>query len=366
MTAHVEPVHARDVRTIWDGPIIDADVHVNASMAALRPRLDVYWREFMRERRWSGPPPGVHRIYPTRAPSSAMPAWVPADGRAPASDLSLLREHVLDRLGVDYAIANCYFGLDSLRHPDFTTALARAINDWLVEEWLERDSRLRASVVVPPRDPKAAIEEIERVGGHPGFVQALMPVRSEKLYGNRVYRPLLEAIAAQDLVFGLHFGGTPEGPPTSTGWPSLYVEEYAGEVGLYWAQVTSLIAEGAFQRLPTLRVAVLEGGWTWFPTFWWRLDKDWKGLRRDTPWVTEPPSRLIRERMRVSVAPVDGGPPDDVAATLRWLGTDRLLMFATDYPHWHDDDLAVLLGALDDDAARARLMAENARELYRL
>jgi hypothetical protein len=365
MTARAEPLHANEVRAVWDGPIIDADVHINASMAALRPYLDAYWQEFMRERRWGGPPAGIHRIYPGRASSSVMAAWVPGDGRPPASDLQLLREHILDHLRVDYAIANCYFGLDSLRHPEFTTALACAINDWLIEEWLERDPRLRASIVVPPRDLDAAIAEVKRVGGHPGFVQALMPVRSERLYGNRMYFRLIEEIATNDLVFGLHFGGTPEGPPTSTGWPSYYVEEYAGEVGLYWAQLTSLIAEGTLQRLPSLRVAVLEGGWAWLPSLWWRLDKDWKGLRRDTPWVNEPPSRLIRERMRVSVAPVDGGPPDDIAAMLRWLATDELLMFATDYPHWHDDDLVVLLAAMDD-GARSRLMAENAREFYRL
>ena len=52
-------------------------------------------------------------------------------------------------------------------------------------------------------------------------------------------------------------------------------------------------------------------------------------------------------------------------ATPRWLVTDELLMFATDYPHWHDDDLGSLLGALSEDA-RGKLMAENARAWYRL
>jgi hypothetical protein len=40
-------------------------------------------------------------------------------------------------------------------------------------------------------------------------------------------------------------------------------------------------------------------------------------------------------------------------------------MFATDYPHMHDDDVAQLLGVLAPDA-QAKLMAENARGWYRL
>jgi predicted TIM-barrel fold metal-dependent hydrolase len=42
-----------------------------------------------------------------------------------------------------------------------------------------------------------------------------------------------------------------------------------------------------------------------------------------------------------------------------------MLLFATDYPHAHDDDTAVLLGALSEEA-RPRVMSENAREWYRL
>jgi predicted TIM-barrel fold metal-dependent hydrolase len=362
----VAPQHFKEVRRLWDGAIIDADVHAEASLDALAPFLSMQWNEFMRERgfREVGGVQGVLRAYPD-APSSAMAEWVPQDGRRPASDLGLLRGHVLDHLDVDFAVANCYFGLDSVRHPDFAAALASAVNDWLIEEWLSKDKRLRASLVVPPRHPAAMMREIERVGGHPGFVQVLMPVRSDRLYGNRNWHPLLDVIASHDLVFGLHFGGTGDAAPTATGFPNHYFTEYAGEPALYWAQITSLIAEGAFQQVPSLRVSVLEGGFTWLPSLAWRLTKEWKGLRRDVPWVDRPPIDLIRDHMRFSVAPLDAGTPEDLEATVRHLGTDELLMFATDYPHWHDDDVATLLGAVPEQA-RAKLMAENARAWYRL
>lgn len=360
-------VHAKDVREIWAGPIVDADIHVNTSMDALRPYLEVQWLEFIRERGFGrmGEPLGIKRIYPPGAKSTAMPGWAPKDGRQPASDLSQLREHILDRLDVDFGIVNCYFAVDSIRYPEFAAAVAAAINDWLVAEWLDKDDRLRASIVVPARSPELAAREIDRVGDHPGFVQVLMPVRSDRLYGNRYWHPTLRAIARHDLVFGLHFGGTPDGPPTPTGWPSYYLAEYVGEPTLYWAQLTSLIAEGAFQEVPGLRVSVLEGGFTWLPPVAWRLTKEWKGLRRDVPWVDRAPSELIREHMRFSTAPVDAGSAEALEAVVRWLGSDELLMFATDYPHWHDDDVAALLDATGDDGRR-KLMAETARAWYRL
>ena len=360
-------VHSSEARSVWDGPIIDADVHINGTVAALHPYLQPQWLEFMRERGFGrmGEPMGIRRIYPPGAESTAMPKWVPQDGRAPASDLNLLREQVLDALAVELAIVNCYMAIDSIRYPDFSAALASAINDWLIAEWLEKDPRLRASMVVPARSPEMAAREIARVGGHPRFVQVLLPVRSDRLYGNRSWHPMFNELTRHDLVMGLHFGGTSEGAPTSTGFPSYYLAEYVGEMGVYWAQITSLIAEGAFSEFPSLRVSVLEGGFTWLPSLSWRLLKEWKGLRRDIPWVKTPPTQLIREHMRFSAAPIDCDSAADLEATLRWLGADEMLMFATDYPHWHDDDLAALLGVMSEES-RGKLMAENARAWYRL
>ena len=56
---------------------------------------------------------------------------------------------------------------------------------------------------------------------------------------------------------------------------------------IFQAQLTSLIAEGAFERFPELRVVLLESGFGWLPPLLWRLDKEWKGLRREIPWVKQ-------------------------------------------------------------------------------
>jgi predicted TIM-barrel fold metal-dependent hydrolase len=277
----------------------------------------------------------------------------------------LLRDHVLEPWSPDHAVLNCYYAIDSLRHPDWAAALAAAVNDWVKAEFLERDPRLVASIVVPARDPAAMVKEIERVGKDPRFVQVLMPVRSDRLYGQRIYHPVLEAIAEHDLVLGLHWGGMSEGPPSSTGWPSWYVEEYAAETQVFAAQIVSLVAEGVFQAFPNLRVSILEGGFTWLPAWGWRLNKEWKALRREIPWVNRLPLDIIRDHMRFSVAPTDAGSPEALAQIVRWLGAEEILMFATDYPHMHDDDVEMLLDAMPE-SMRPKMMAETAREWYRL
>jgi predicted TIM-barrel fold metal-dependent hydrolase len=349
----------------WAGPLIDADVHVNVpSIEHLRRYMSDHWAEFVVEAGFSGPF-GVATIYPPGAPTTVRPEWVPADGRPPASDLELVREQVLDAGGAEAAILNCYYGIESVRHPDLALALAQAVNDWLIAEFLDQDERLRASLVLPGHDPRAAAAEVDRVGGHPGFVQVFLPVRSAKLWGNRVWHPLFEAITRHGLVAGVQNGGIPDGPPTPTGWPSWYVEETAGDIQTFMAQITSMVAEGLFEQFPDLQVAVLEGGFTWLGPLLWRMDKEWKGLRRDIPWVKRPPSKTVREHFKFSVQPLDLGPAEHYGAVVDWLGSDELLMFGSDYPHWHNEDVAALLAVLPE-AAHARVMSENARSLYGL
>ena len=105
-------------------------------------------------------------------------------------------------------------------------------------------------MVVPIQNPQAAATEIERVGDNPGFVQVFLPVRSESPYGNRRYHAVFEAAARHDLVIGISYGGSPGNPITPTGWPSYYIEEYAGMAQVFQSQVMSMIVEGVFDRFP--------------------------------------------------------------------------------------------------------------------
>lgn len=346
--------------------MIDADVHLELpSVEALFPYLTAHWREYISQSAFKGP---VENPYPPGAPTSLRPDLRVVGGPALGTMLTQIREQVLDAQQLDYAILTCAYGIESIHNPDAAAALASAMNDWQIAAWLDQEPRLRGSIVVPSQQPALAAQEIARVGGHPGFVQVYLPVRSAALYGNRQFQPLYQAAVEHDLAIGLHFGGATGTPPSPVGWPTYYSEEYAGMTQVFQSQLTSLVVEGVFDRFPSLRVTCIESGWTWLPAYWWRIDKEWKGLRREVPWVRRAPSEYIREYCRFTWQPVDA-PPD--VATLQQvfdqLESPDLLLYASDYPHWHADtaverDFIAGLPA----AVRQKLLGENASSWYRL
>jgi predicted TIM-barrel fold metal-dependent hydrolase len=346
-------------------PIIDCDLHnTGPSVGALLPYLSAHWQETISQSAFKGP---VDTAYPRGAATSARPDATPPEGGPPGSSLALLQEQVLDAWNVEIGILNCAYAIESLHNPDAAVAMASAVNEWQIAAWLEPEPRLRASLVVPSHYPELAAREIDRLGSHPGFVQVFLPVRSASPYGNRRCWPIYEAALRHDLVIGLHFGGSPGNPPTPAGWPSYYIEEYVGMAQIFQSQVISLIAEGVFDQFPALRVALIEGGFTWLPSLMWRMDKEWKGLRREIPWVKRLPSDYIRQHIRLTLQPLDAPPePRRLEQILEQLDSDELLLFSTDYPHWHfDTPEEALLRELSPELER-KIMWENARAFYHL
>lgn len=95
--------------------------------------------------------------------------------------------------GIDIAILTGNAGLLGVSsHPNSTFGVnfSQAYNDWLIEEWLGHDPRLKGSMVIAPLDVRASVAEIERVGGHPEIVQVIMPSNSNRLYGDRYFWPI--------------------------------------------------------------------------------------------------------------------------------------------------------------------------------
>jgi predicted TIM-barrel fold metal-dependent hydrolase len=125
---------------------IDCDVHPTATgNNVLLPYLETYWRDSVQER---GMGSLESASYPPNAPITARPDFRGADGYA-ATDASELSSQVLDRWGASHAILNCLYGVQLIFNEDMARVFAAALNDWIAKEWLDRDPRLRASIVVP-------------------------------------------------------------------------------------------------------------------------------------------------------------------------------------------------------------------------
>ena len=342
---------------------IDCDVHlVVPSVDVLMPYLADHWQAYIRETAFKGP---VDSSYPRGAPIGGHPESGKAGEVAPGLDE--LRDAVLGQSGTTTAILTCAYAVESVRNPFAAAALARAVNDWQVEHWLSRDQRLRGSIVVPIQNPDLARAEIDRIGDHPGFVQVCLPVHGDALYGSRRYSPVFDAAVRHRLVVAIQHGGNPGNPPTAVGWPSSFIEEYVGMSHIFQSQVISLVTGGVFDTFPDLRVTLLESGVSWLPSLMWRLDKEWKGLRREVPWVRRLPSEYIKEHIRLTAWPFDA-PPDgaQINEIIDQIGSDELLLFASDFPHrYHGERERAFWNGIPDRLG-TMIRSENARHFYRL
>jgi uncharacterized protein len=342
------------------GPI-DCDIHLDPPRTAdLLPFLDSHWRDVMVGR-------GIDGLdlsnYPQNAALSVRPDWRPQAGR-PIGALAALQAQALAPFNTRFAICNCLHGALAMFSEDLGAALARAVNEWVAHEWLAHDARLRASILIAPRSPALAVEEIERCAADRRFVQVLMLVSGDTPAGRRANWPIYEAAERHGLAIGLHAGNTQHSPPTSVGWPSYLVEDHVGQAVGFQTQLNSLVAEGVFAKFPNLRVVLIESGVSWVAPYLWHFDKEWRGLRTEVPWLNRPPSEIVREHVRLTVQPLDA--PADVTQleqVLEQIGSDKMLLFSTDYPHWHFEGTDVLPAGFPSHLIEA-LAIQNPLETY--
>jgi hypothetical protein len=284
---------------------------------------------------------------------------------APAGDLDAIRRNALDAFGSRLAICNVLHGAIALFNEDMAAAFCSAVNDWTAKELLDREPRLRASILVPAHSPDSAVAEIERVAPDRRFVQVLLPAMGDMLLGRRTLWPVYAAAGKHGLAVGIHAGSTYRHAPMASGWSAHRVEDYVAQSAAFESQLLSFLAEGVFQKFPSLRLVLIESGFTWLPHLLWRNSKSWRGMRPEVPWIDRVPAEIIREHVRVTLQPVDA-PKGDAAAlskTLEHIGSDRMLLFSTDYPHWQFDGEDTLPDGLPEAAIR-RILIDNALETY--
>jgi uncharacterized protein len=340
---------------------IDCDVHPNVpGMRALMPYLEDFWHDSVEDR-------GITSLesisYPPNAPISARSDFHGA-GRRAATTVVDLQAQVFDRWGASLAICNCLYGVQLVLNEDMARAFTRALNDWIAKEWLDRDPRLRASIVVSLQNVEFAVDEIERCARDPRFVQVLVLAMGELPLGRRHFWPVYAAAERHRLPIGIHAGSAYRHPVTSLGWPTYYVEDYAAQAQGFQSQVTSLICEGVLAKHPGLKVVLIESGVTWAPAFLWRMSKFWRGLRTEIPWIDRSPLEIFRDHFRLTVQPFDApNSPDIVRRVIDHLGSDELLLFSSDYPHWQFDDDNFLPAGIPDDIAR-KIMVDNPLDTY--
>ncbi|MGE3288618.1 MAG: amidohydrolase family protein [Pseudonocardia sp.] len=359
------------------GGAIDADVHpyFRHGLRDLEPYLDDAWSYVLRIGEQSLPDgfpnstftlPTTHYINPGGGlrGDAASPS-----GGPPASDPVFVAKELFDGYGFGAAslIGGNLLALGGVANPNLAAALAGAHNHWLADRWLATDDRFLGSIYVAPQAPEHAVREIRKWAAHPRMAQVFVP-NSNTLLGKPHFHQIYRAAAGAGLPIAAHPGGSlagVNGYMTAVEAPTTYIEYHTAIPQIFQAHAISLVVEGVLESFPDLRFGLLEGGFAWLPHVMWRLDKNWRGLRAEVPWLRRRPSEYLRESLRLTTQPLyEPDDPRDVERVIDLAGAQDMVMFSTDYPHWDFDSPTESLRRLPADLTD-RMMRRTPQAYFR-
>ncbi|TVY08382.1 amidohydrolase [Paenibacillus cremeus] len=355
-----EETEARAELSKSQSGIIDCDVHVY-------PRNAEEIKQYLAQ-------PWKHRFHIRKNHYFQSPVTprrtVTPDGRSPGTEPEFLREQLLRPHGITTAILLPRADVSANHDPDYAAAVATAYNKWLSDTWLNEynaDGAFKGSIMIAHQDPQSAAKEIERWAGHPHFVQVVIDSGARAPFGQRHYYPIYDACARHGLPLAIHPGADGIGINilASQGYPSHFLEYYAGLSFAMQVHLVSMLTEGVFERFPDLKIVITEGGVTWMPALMWRLDQEYKGLRSEVPWMKKLPSEYLRDHVRMTTQPLERPQRnEELLDVLSMMNYEEMLLFSSDYPDEHfasPDQLEFLT-----PRARSRILSENAKLLYHL
>ena len=358
--------------------LVDSDVHpiFPKGLNSLAPYLSSAWAKKLGvagHEDWKAGLPGTFAI-PTNSIYTSLEGStrgdaIPKDGSTPASTPELMAEHLLDPWSIDRAVLvqGNIFGLGAIPNADVAHTIACATNDWLQHEWMGRDGRLRYAIVVAPQDPVRAAAEVRRMADQHGPVEILIPAGRKSL-GDPFFWPLYDVANEYALPIAVHPTAVEAlyttGPQIGGEAPWYYMEWRATLGVPHMVNAASLVSHGVFERFPKLKVVFSEVGYAWLLEIMWRMDKDFKALRDETPWLMRLPSEYMLDHFRFTTQPwVEPQRREQLLQFFEMIDAKRTLLFSTDFPHWDGDDPQWTLKLLPEDV-RVRIAVENAVEVF--
>jgi predicted TIM-barrel fold metal-dependent hydrolase len=356
---------------VHDVPVIDACAfHDWTSNADLIPYLRDGWDELVRFESLK-----IKSMWQNQHPlGDTDPALRPASGAPAGSDPALLIEHLLEQRGSERVVLGHQEGLLSAGLPLSyeARAVVRALNDWTAKEWLERDSRLYGHILIASGMPEEAVAEIKRVGENDRFVAVALGANGlNRPFGHPAYHPIYQAAADLGLPVVVQVGadnvadlGT---SPTAVGLNTTYTEYTAMAAAPLMSHITSFFTGGVFDLFPTLKILVVGGGLAWIPQYVWRLDWNYKMVRRvEVPWSKRMPSEYLTEHVRWTTYSMETPRRQDQLDTVLELipSVEETLVYASGYPY-ADGLAAADVAARIPKAIHQRVFADNARDFYR-
>jgi predicted TIM-barrel fold metal-dependent hydrolase len=327
-----------------DGPVIDACAfHEWANVLTLLPYLPAGTAQLLTREGDVAGPMNVKSQWRYQDPrGNKLLELAPPSGGPPGSNLDTLAEHLLADGQCDRVVLGCDDGILVTAYPlpHLARQVVRAVNDWTVNDWLERDERLYAHVLVLASQPEEAAAEIRRIGSHNRIVAVALGINALDMpFGHPVYRQIFDAAVEMDLPIVLQSGvdasADTAGIPVAAGLPTTYAAYDTMRAQGMMSHAITLIMSGIFNSHPNLRVQLMGGGIGWVPIFLWRSDYQFKITRKvEGPWLDGLPSDYFKKHFFLSTQGLEN--PRDPARLAQMLqavpNVASTLMYTSAYP----------------------------------
>jgi len=224
----------------------------------------------------------------------------------------------------------------SFRTRELLKETARITNDFSASEIMTLSDRLLPTAQISTLDVNDAIEEMQRCAGL-GFKSVFFTISPHPMQQDWHYdywNPLWAAMEEANMVIAFHIGTEPidmaagEVIGVTYRGPGGAVMNYTETTFSGQRAVMKMVASGALDRHPNLKVIVSEGGATWVPFLADRMEE---GYRQHHMAVRPKLNRTPREILYSQVYASFQHDPTAVAAAA-YMGYDKV-MWGSDYPH---------------------------------
>lgn len=307
------------------------------------------------------------QVFRRKLPTSAvMEKFVEASNRPQGSRDARARLADLDQEGVWGEVIFPSLGMwcSSFRTPELLKACMRASNEWALDQIASVSERYVVTAQVSTLVVEDAVDEL-RWAAERGFQAVFLPTTphpSADDWNRASWDPLWAAAEEAGMVLAFHIGTDPVDMSVGGASGGLGIVHHGpGGAVMNYAETTfsgqrvamKMVASGALDRHPNLKVLISEGGATWVPFLG---DRMVEGYRQHAMAVRP---KLSRDPKEILYSQVYASFQHDVTAVAAFehMGY-RNVMFGSDYPHMEgtyghtQDTLKTLFDGVSDETRR--------------
>jgi predicted TIM-barrel fold metal-dependent hydrolase len=309
-----------------------------------------------------------------KLPTGKALEFMEASSRAPGARDIGLRLADLDQEGIWAELVFPSLGMwsSSFRTPEVLREALKVSNDWAFEAIEKFSPRLVTTAQVSTLVIEDAVSELKRIA-EMGYRAVFMPVTPHPLqkdYNHDEWEPFWALAEEAGVVVSFHIGTDPI--DLSKGGSAGVVYRGPGGAVLNYTETTfggqravmKLVASGALDRHPDLKVLVSEGGATWVPFVADRMEEGYRQHAMAVrPKLKRSPREIIYSQVYASFQH-----DESAVAACSAMGYNNV-MWGSDYPHMEgtyghtQDTLHHLFDAVSPEV-RQRITAGAFTELF--